>query len=198
MNPADDAWAEYRRTRTDEARRTVAGHYLYLVRRVAREMIRRGMPQSIDFGDLVGWGTVGLIAAISNYDPDAGTPFRVYATYRIYGAIRSGLRDGWDHLPRKVRRQVRSGERTDPKRTFRKWHSLPDPHDDADELERRDELDALPALLAKLDERSRDIAVMVGIAGFPTRTVGAMVGCTHSCVVKVYGRAVKAMREMAA
>jgi RNA polymerase sigma factor for flagellar operon FliA len=47
-------------------------------------------------GDLVGYGTQGLIEAARKFDPRQGTAFRTFAHYRIRGAIFDGMRRmGW-------------------------------------------------------------------------------------------------------
>jgi RNA polymerase sigma factor (sigma-70 family) len=122
---APEAWAEYRRTRTDEARRTVAEHHLYLVRRAARHMTRRAGAwwRTLEFDDFVAWGTFGLLRAIGAYAPDRGD-FADYARPAIYGAMRRGLRDDFDstlpwYTPREVRRSIRSGEADHPRRLLR-------------------------------------------------------------------------------
>jgi len=47
-------------------------------------------------GDLVGYGTQGLIEAAKKFDPTQGTAFGTFAYYRIRGAIFDGMRTmGW-------------------------------------------------------------------------------------------------------
>jgi RNA polymerase sigma factor for flagellar operon FliA len=63
------------------------------------------MPNSIDIGDLVQDGVLGLIDAAHRFDEDRGIKFETFAERRVRGAIIDALRkDAW---PRGVRRQRR-------------------------------------------------------------------------------------------
>ena len=74
-----------------------------LARRVAATM-----PHSIDIGDLVQDGVIGLIDAAHRFDEERGIKFETFAERRIRGAMIDALRkDAW---PRGVRRQRRELE----------------------------------------------------------------------------------------
>jgi RNA polymerase sigma factor FliA len=74
-----------------------------LARRVAATM-----PHSIDIGDLVQDGVIGLIDAAHRFDEARGIKFETFAERRIRGAMIDALRkDAW---PRGVRRQRRELE----------------------------------------------------------------------------------------
>jgi len=74
-----------------------------LARRVAATM-----PHSIDIGDLVQNGVIGLIDAAHRFDEARGIKFETFAERRIRGAMIDALRkDAW---PRGVRRQRRELE----------------------------------------------------------------------------------------
>jgi RNA polymerase sigma factor for flagellar operon FliA len=63
------------------------------------------MPNSIDVGDLVQDGVLGLIDAARRFDEDRGIKFETFAERRVRGAMIDALRrDAW---PRGVRRQRR-------------------------------------------------------------------------------------------
>ena len=62
-----------------------------LVQRVARQTHSR-LPTVVDYDDLVGYGTLGLIHAVDRYQPVAGGGFIRYATVCIRGSILEGLR----------------------------------------------------------------------------------------------------------
>ena len=63
------------------------------------------MPNSIDIGDLVQDGVLGLIDAANRFDEDRGIKFETFAERRVRGAMIDALRrDAW---PRGVRRQRR-------------------------------------------------------------------------------------------
>ncbi len=74
--------------------------YLPLVRRVARRHLAKAA--GADLGDLVSWGTLGLLDAIDRYDPGHATLFSTYARFRIRGAILDQLRR-LDWMPRSLR-----------------------------------------------------------------------------------------------
>src|ERR1700710_3060268 len=86
-------------------RRVVAG--LPFVESLARRMAST-MPHSIDIGDLVQDGVIGLIDAAHRFDEARGIKFETFAERRIRGAMIDALRkDAW---PRGVRRQRRELE----------------------------------------------------------------------------------------
>lgn len=87
---------------TRQNRRIVAG--LPFVEALARRMAA-SMPNSIDIGDLVQDGVLGLIDAAHRFDEGRGIKFETFAERRVRGAMIDALRrDAW---PRGVRRQRR-------------------------------------------------------------------------------------------
>src|SRR5687768_17830225 len=62
--------------------------YSNLVERVARRF--SGLEQ---FDDLCQVGYIGLLNALSKFDPEAGVRFNTYATYLVAGEIKHYLRD---------------------------------------------------------------------------------------------------------
>jgi RNA polymerase sigma factor for flagellar operon FliA len=86
-------------------RRVVAS--LPFVEALARRMAA-SMPHSIDVGDLVQDGVIGLIDAAHRFDEARGIKFETFAERRVRGAMIDALRrDAW---PRGVRRQRRELE----------------------------------------------------------------------------------------
>ena len=69
-----------------------------------------GLPASVDPGDLVSSGVLGLIDAIERFDPNQGVKFETFATPRIRGAIYDGLRQ-LDWVPRSIRTRARDVQR---------------------------------------------------------------------------------------
>jgi RNA polymerase sigma factor for flagellar operon FliA len=85
--------------------RVVAG--LPFVEQLARR-VAATMPHSIDIGDLIQDGVIGLIDAAQRFDEGRGIKFETFAERRIRGAMIDALRkDAW---PRGVRRQRRELE----------------------------------------------------------------------------------------
>jgi RNA polymerase sigma factor for flagellar operon FliA len=77
------------------------------VRLIARRIHER-LPGHVSLEDLISHGTIGLISAIDNFDPQQKVKLKTYAEYRIRGAILDGLR-GMDWAPRgrrKLSRQI--------------------------------------------------------------------------------------------
>src|SRR5512144_2853718 len=86
-------------------RRIVAG--LPFVEALARRMAA-SMPNSIDIGDLVQDGVLGLMDAANRFDEGRGIKFETFAERRVRGAMIDALRrEAW---PRGVRRQRRELE----------------------------------------------------------------------------------------
>jgi len=85
-----------------QSRRIVAG--IPFVAALARRMAA-SIPNSIDIGDLVQDGVIGLIDAAHRFDEARGIKFETFAERRVRGAMIDALRrDAW---PRGVRRQRR-------------------------------------------------------------------------------------------
>jgi len=85
--------------------RVVAG--IPFVEQLARR-VASTMPHSIDIGDLIQDGVIGLMDAARRFDEGRGIKFETFAERRIRGAMIDALRkDAW---PRGVRRQRRELE----------------------------------------------------------------------------------------
>src|SRR6187200_1680071 len=88
-----------------QQQRVAAG--LPFVESLARRMAST-MPHSIDLGDLVQDGVLGLMDAAHRFDENRGIKFETFAERRVRGAMIDALRrDAW---PRGVRRQRRQLE----------------------------------------------------------------------------------------
>ena len=83
--------------------------YAPLVRYVVSRMTI-ALPPSLERSDLVGFGTIGLIDAISRFDLERGLTFQTYAVTRIRGAILDELRR-LDWVPRTLRSRMHAVER---------------------------------------------------------------------------------------
>src|SRR3954454_21742355 len=69
--------------------------HLSLVHAIAGKL-KRTLGRSIDFEDLVGYGSKGLVEAAERFDARQGASFATFAYYRIRGAMLDGLRTmGW-------------------------------------------------------------------------------------------------------
>ncbi|MCL2066900.1 MAG: RNA polymerase sigma factor WhiG [Treponema sp.] len=104
----EELWQQYRKTRDAGIREAFIKQYAPLVKYVAGK-VAIGMPNNVEFDDLVGFGVFGLIDAIDKYDPDKNVKFKTYAVTRIRGAIFDELRL-IDWVPRSVRQKTREIE----------------------------------------------------------------------------------------
>src|SRR4051812_39073936 len=92
-----------------QSRRVVAG--LPFVEALARRMAA-SMPNSIDIGDLVQDGVLGLIDAANRFDADRGIKFETFAERRVRGAMIDALRrDAWPRGGRRQRRGLDAARR---------------------------------------------------------------------------------------
>ena len=96
-------WLEFSKKPTAELREKIIIEYAGLVKIVAGKLsIYLGY--NVEYDDLVGYGTFGLIDAIDKFDYDKGVKFETYASLRIRGAILDQIRK-MDWLPRTVRQK---------------------------------------------------------------------------------------------
>jgi RNA polymerase sigma factor for flagellar operon FliA len=149
-------WVACKRHGDAEARAVLVTTYLPLVRYVVSRM-NLTLPPSLERGDLVGFGTIGLIDAIAKFDMDLGLTFQTYAVTRIRGSILDELRS-LDWVPRMVRSRMHAIDRATA--AFEQEHgAAPDAGDlaDATGLQPSDVRSTLRAYrngyLSSLDER---------------------------------------------
>jgi len=102
-------WIEYGKTQDPKIRETLIKKYAPLVKYVAGK-VAVGMPQNVEFDDLVSYGTFGLLDAIEKFDPGKDVKFKTYAMTRIRGAIFDELRN-IDWIPRSVRQKAKQIEK---------------------------------------------------------------------------------------
>ncbi len=98
---ADQLWGLYKANPTDQLRNRLIERYMFLVRSRAERVWAR-LPDGIELDDLISSGTVGLIDAITSYDPERGVRFEYFCLTRIEGAMLDELRS-MDWVPRMVR-----------------------------------------------------------------------------------------------
>lgn len=102
-------WDKYLKGQDPILRKRLLNRYLPLVRNVAGRMAIN-FPRSVELGDLINTGVIGLIEAFRNFDPARGVKFETYAVPRIRGAILDELRS-LDWVPRSTRAKAREIER---------------------------------------------------------------------------------------
>ena len=104
----EQLWKSYRKTKDSSIRNRLVKQYLPLVKYVAGKLAV-GMPQNVEFDDLVSYGVIGLFDAIDKFDPDKHVKFKTYAVTRVRGAVFDQLRQ-LDWVPRSVRQRTRAIE----------------------------------------------------------------------------------------
>jgi RNA polymerase sigma factor for flagellar operon FliA len=105
---ATDLWQKYVSKPDRATREKLIMEYLPLVKYVVGRMAVT-LPPTVDSDDLMGYGVMGLIAAIERFNPDRGFKFETFAVSRIRGAIIDELRSQ-DWLPRSVRQKAKEME----------------------------------------------------------------------------------------
>jgi RNA polymerase sigma factor for flagellar operon FliA len=149
-------WIAYKLDHVEQAKGDLILTYTPLVRYVVSRL-NVTLPPSLERGDLVGFGTIGLIDAIGRFDIDRGLTFQTYAVTRIRGTILDELRS-LDWVPRAVRGKMHSIDRATAE--FEQQHGAePDIDDLVGEtgLDRDEVRSTMSAyrngFLASLDER---------------------------------------------
>lgn len=102
-------WYKYRKLHDIETRNILIQYFAPVVKFIAGRMAMN-MPPNVEFEDLVGYGTLGLIDAIDKFDVTKGIKFKTYANARIRGAILDELRAS-DWIPRSIRKKARDVEK---------------------------------------------------------------------------------------
>jgi RNA polymerase sigma factor for flagellar operon FliA len=92
------------------SREEVILHYTPLIKYIAHRLAMR-LPPHILAEDLISAGLVGLMDALTKFDPDKNVAFKTYAEFRIRGAMLDELRS-LDWVPRSVRQKAAHLERT--------------------------------------------------------------------------------------
>src|ERR1051325_3296 len=101
LNKAQKIKARYKNMRPGSAAEaSMVEEYLPLVKTVVGRLAM-SLPPHVDPEDLYSSGLVGLLNAVRNYDPHAGSSFESYARVRIRGAVFDELRR-LDWVPRSV------------------------------------------------------------------------------------------------
>ncbi len=102
MKETRKVWDDFLNNRKrEENKETLILCYLPLVKYVAGRLSVT-LPSHIDRNDLISSGTIGLMNAIDNFNPEYKTKFETYAIIRIKGAMLDELR-ALDWVPRSMR-----------------------------------------------------------------------------------------------
>lgn len=101
QEPETDETALWRRLRTvgdGHARDALYGLYAPWASSLANALFRQYKNPAIEREDYLQNAKIGLLEAISRYDPERGVPFAVYAQARVRGSVINGLRTVQDRL----------------------------------------------------------------------------------------------------
>ncbi len=98
-------WEDYSRKKTPELQEKIIIEYAGLVKLVAGRLSMY-LGYNVEYDDLVGYGTFGLIDAVDKFDYNKGVKFETYASLRIRGAILDQIRK-MDWIPRSIRQKQR-------------------------------------------------------------------------------------------
>ena len=98
-------WEDYSKKKTPELQEKIIIEYAGLVKLVAGRLSMY-LGYNVEYDDLVGYGTFGLIDAVDKFDYSKGVKFETYASLRIRGAILDQIRK-MDWIPRSIRQKQR-------------------------------------------------------------------------------------------
>ena len=94
-------WGDF----TPHEQEQIVRHYAPKIRFLALRLKAR-LPRSVELGELISSGTLGLMEALGKFRPQLGIRFETYAENRIRGAMLDELRR-LDWFPRSLRQRVR-------------------------------------------------------------------------------------------
>lgn len=95
------AWDEFSPVQQER----IVRHYAPKIRFLALRL-KAKVPRSVELGELISSGTLGLMEALGKFRPQLGIRFETYAENRIRGAMLDELRR-LDWFPRSLRQRVR-------------------------------------------------------------------------------------------
>ena len=101
-------WEEYSKRKSSDLYEKIIIEYAGLVKLVAGRLSMY-LGRNVEYDDLVGYGTFGLLDAIDKFDYCKGYKFETYASLRIRGAILDQIRK-MDWIPRSIRQKQRKIE----------------------------------------------------------------------------------------
>lgn len=97
--PEPDLWLRYRNQGDLYARDQLAAMHMPWARTLAAAIHRRVPAYAVDCEDFIQNANIGLMEAISRFDPGRGVEFRAFASTRVRGAVFNGIRDTIGNRP---------------------------------------------------------------------------------------------------
>lgn len=104
MSPLVETKASKAAARLNAERERVIREFAPVIRAMAHRLAFR-LPAHLDAEDLVSVGVIGLMDAMSKYDPTREAKFKTYAEFRIRGAMLDEIRS-MDWIPRSVHERI--------------------------------------------------------------------------------------------
>ena len=180
---------------TTTGRRQVTESLLPTIRAMAYRL-HANLPPWVDRDDLVQAGVVGLYGAMRTYNPAKSDNFRLYAAFRVRGAMLDFLREQ-DTVSRAERKRLRNSE-TERQNTCISIEELPapetyDPHLLAGHAESHR---YIGAALENLRPNHRRVIELYYFAGLTMREVGTQLGVNESRISQLHAVAIKRLREL--
>ncbi|GBF11627.1 FliA/WhiG family RNA polymerase sigma factor [Tepidibacillus infernus] len=102
-------WQSWRDNDDPKAYEELVEHYMRLVEQIVNKM-KKSLSNQVTFDELKSHGVIGLLDALTKFDPHRGLQFETYASLRIRGAILDGIREN-DWIPRSIREKAKKIER---------------------------------------------------------------------------------------
>lgn len=158
--------------------------HLNLIERIAHRL-RQRLPCSVEIGDLINDGFIGLAAARKGFDAARGVPFTAFARKWIRGAMLDGLR-ARDWLPRGIRSAAAPAPRILP---FLEC-ATQQRHADSLAMDR----DWLGQIIAALPRRRRLLVQLHYFEELSLQQVAQCLGVTAACISQVHQRILAAFR----
>lgn len=98
-------WERHRSDPDGNAKEALIERYLPVAKKIAAALYGQRHDASVEFADYLQCARLGLLEAVERYDPRRGASFETYASYRIRGAILSGLDRATEVASQKAQRR---------------------------------------------------------------------------------------------
>ena len=204
LESEDALWREYKRTRSEATRNILIERYMPRTIAIASKL-SKSLSRSLDIGDLIHDGVLGLIDAINAYDIERGVQFSSFMYKRIKGAILDNIRH-LDWVPRTLRigqgqyeakldfayqqtgdiqiAEYKMGP--DVKNPFiPKIYNLETELNAAEHDDNVTRSDTKEYILNKLDRREKLIIILRYYEGLSTNEIGKVLDCSSSRVSQI-------------
>lgn len=213
-----ELWVRYRQLGDDEARDFLFLQYAPWARRVAAGVFARLRVSQMEWADFSQNATVGLLEAMSRFDPERGLDFMAYAKLRVQGSVFNGVRvfmTGVDRGARADRCQDRvehlmsnEGEDGDLLAAFIDTvtglgagllleHASPVTAEGLQqEMESRELAQMLSTALQRLTERERMVLTAHYINQVPFNVIAEQVGLTKGRISQIHRAALGNIRRL--